>query len=624
MKIVSDTFRATLPALADNALPDGYAVEAIACKLSKGNLAPFNDTTVVSTPTKSGIKSSIYLWNATHTSSGFWFHWTTDVDAVRGPVAGDTQATTYYTGDGIPKRTDATIATSSGTDYPTNSYTLGVPAPATQLDVEVQDFTGSITGATNAEPVVIESEGHGLSSGNQVRITDVVGMTELNSTTFTITVLTDDTFSLHDSNGNDIDGTGYSTYTSDGAWTRIYEETDLEDRVYVYTYVSANEEEGPPSDSSLTVSVGYGQSVALANIETAPTGNYNITKKRIYRTATVSLATSLFLVAEIDIANTTYTDSVGALSLGNELPSMDWDMPPDDMEGLIELDNGVLAAFSGNQVCFSEPYQPHAWPTTYRKTLSFPIVGLGSMGNSVVAITEVNPHIITGVEPRVMTDIKMDIDQGCVSKRGIVSVNGVGVAYPSPDGLIFITMSGHRNITADMIGRDEWQALEPTSFDACLHNGKYYCFYDNGSTQGMFSVDPNKPEVGIVFHDVFATACYVDHLSDTMYLQVGEDIVAWDSASTKVTYRWKSKEFMLTKPVTIQAGTVEAESYDDLTFRLYVDGTLKHTEAVTSDSVFRMPGGYLAKRFQVELEGTDEVKRFGIAQTASELAYGNV
>ncbi len=70
--------------------------------------------------------------------------------------------------------------------------------------------SGSITGATNASPIVITSEEHGLSTGSRVTITGVLGNLAANGT-FTVTVVTADTFSLDDS-------TGDGAYTSGGTW----------------------------------------------------------------------------------------------------------------------------------------------------------------------------------------------------------------------------------------------------------------------------------------------------------------------------------------------------------------------------------------------------------------------
>ena len=40
-----------------------------------------------------------------------------------------------------------------------------------------------------------------------------------------------------------------------------------------------------------------------------------------------------------------------------------------------------------------------------------------------------------------------------------------------------------------------------------------------------------------------------------------------------------------------------------MTYKLYADGSLKHTKTVTSREPFRLPGGYVARDFQQEVSG---------------------
>ena len=76
---------------------------------------------------------------------------------------------------------------------------------------ETKETVKAITGATKANPCVVTIVGHGYTTGDEVKITDVIGMTELNNTFYNITVLTADTFSL-----NDTDSSAYTVYTSAG------------------------------------------------------------------------------------------------------------------------------------------------------------------------------------------------------------------------------------------------------------------------------------------------------------------------------------------------------------------------------------------------------------------------
>ncbi len=70
--------------------------------------------------------------------------------------------------------------------------------------------TGTITAATNTTPIVITSAGHGLATGDVVKITGVGGNTSANNT-FVVTVLTLNTFELDDSSGT-------AEYTGGGTW----------------------------------------------------------------------------------------------------------------------------------------------------------------------------------------------------------------------------------------------------------------------------------------------------------------------------------------------------------------------------------------------------------------------
>ena len=71
--------------------------------------------------------------------------------------------------------------------------------------------SASITGATNATPIVITSVGHGLQTGMRVTVASVGGNTAANGT-WNITVVNADTFSLDTSVGN-------GSYTSGGTWS---------------------------------------------------------------------------------------------------------------------------------------------------------------------------------------------------------------------------------------------------------------------------------------------------------------------------------------------------------------------------------------------------------------------
>lgn len=99
------------------------------------------------------------------------------------------------------------------------SYILEFTAGVTRIykdDGIVLEPAKTITGATQADPVVITSASHGYNDGDEVFIDDVGGMTELNGKFYLVANKDTNTFELTDIDGNDIDGTGYTAFTSGG------------------------------------------------------------------------------------------------------------------------------------------------------------------------------------------------------------------------------------------------------------------------------------------------------------------------------------------------------------------------------------------------------------------------
>lgn len=72
----------------------------------------------------------------------------------------------------------------------------------------------TITGASKTNPVQLTITGHGITTGAQVQVTGVVGMTQLNDKIFIATAVDADTITL-----NGVDGTAFTAYTSGGSAT---------------------------------------------------------------------------------------------------------------------------------------------------------------------------------------------------------------------------------------------------------------------------------------------------------------------------------------------------------------------------------------------------------------------
>lgn len=78
---------------------------------------------------------------------------------------------------------------------------------------EGSGLSGIITGATQANPCKITSPNHNLRNGSIITISNVIGMTQLNTHTYTVTVVDVNSFNL-----NGVDSTGFTAYVSGGNW----------------------------------------------------------------------------------------------------------------------------------------------------------------------------------------------------------------------------------------------------------------------------------------------------------------------------------------------------------------------------------------------------------------------
>ena len=542
MKIAHRFFSGIAPRLDPRRIGESNAQVAKNCDLRNGTLRALNGTTSVLALTRPGTIKTIYRFGQMITNEAqYWFHWVDDVDVVRGQIAGDTEERTYFAGDstfGHPRVTKSSIALTGGTNYPMQSYRLGVPAPASA------PTNGGVTG------------------------------------------------------------------TPDPA---LEEET----RAYVYTYVTADGEEGPPSLPVLIVAT-EGQTVALSGLLTGPAGDYNLAAKRIYRTVTTGgTPTDYQFVAEIALATATYNDSKLAVELGETIPSLYWDPPPAGLKGFVNLPNGIVAGFLGNDVYLCEPYRPFAWPASYIQAVDAPVVGLGVFAETLAVLTRGRPYIMFGSDPNSMVVRQSELAEACVSKRSIVSMLG-SVLYASPNGLAMIGSSGGRLITEDIIDKEYWATLNPSSISAYHYDGRYIGFYDTGTVQGGFQFDPSDSNQPFSLFDAYALAGYNDLIRDALYLNVSGTVRKWDAGGTPYTYTWRSRIHEVPHPTNFGWGQVEAATYP-VTLKVYGDGVLKHTQAVANSAPFRLPSGFMAIDWEVEVTGTSKVTAVYLAQGIDEL-----
>lgn len=396
---------------------------------------------------------------------------------------------------------------------------------------------------------------------------------------------------------------------------------------YVYTYVNDVGWESAPSPVSIEVVRDNLGTTTISGFAAPPAGNYQITGIRIYKTQTGSADTNFYYLKDVAIGTASTVDNNE--TLGELIATTTWIPAPGIPTGgassvteptlsqLTALWNGMLAGISGNSVRMCEAYVPYAWPSAYDVIPpDGKPVGLGVFGQNLLVLTTGRPLLVTGSSPDSMDQQPIEMPQGCVSARSIVSM-GSGVAWASEDGLCWFGAGGPRVLTAGIMLREDWQALVPSSIVGQMYEGLYFGSYDDGSGRKGFMIAPGEPQ-GIWFLDTGYDVMHFDELRDQLYVYSSGNIQKWDSGSL-LTYRVKSKVYKQPYPINYGAAEVIASAYP-VTFKLYADGVLKHTETVASRDPFRLPSGFRAMDYQIELEGTNAIQGVAVANTMQELA----
>lgn len=303
---------------------------------------------------------------------------------------------------------------------------------------------------------------------------------------------------------------------------------------YVYTLVSDLGWESAPSPVSDTVTVDNG----ITNTVTIPAQvEPNVVAVRIYRAAIGAADADFLFVAEVAPPYpAVYVDTTPSERLGEALITELFDLPPFNLRGLLALPGGSLVGFAGNELCFSEPEYPYAWPRDYRLPTDYNIVALGAINSAVVVLTEAFVYIASGNAPGDYAMEKLEYPQGCVSKRSVAYASGAGVLYASPDGLYSVTGSGApQNTTELLFSRREWQALNPSTIIGIAHDDRYFGFYDAtpiGGIKGGFILDFRQPGgFGLIDIPDHATAVYADPITDVLYFVADDGLLEGASAA---------------------------------------------------------------------------------------------
>lgn len=438
--------------------------------------------------------------------------------------------------------------------------------------------------------------------------------------------------------------------------------------LYAYTYVTSLGEESEPTRFSAPAVWSPGMTLTVSGFLAPPSGRL-ISEIRIYRSQTSALGeTSMFLIKTRDSTDLTpFADLFGANPISEPLPSTDYNTPPSNLQGITALPNGMMAGFVGKKLYFSEPYIPHAWPQKYILTTDYEIVGLGVFGQAVAVLTTGHPYVASGIAPDSMSLERLKVNLACASARGIVDL-GYAVAYPSSDGLVSISGGGADLMTGGLFTREIWQALSPSAMIGGHSNGRFIGTYAIDGEAGMLIVDTTGEQPFLIRASDSAAAMWNEPGTGRLFvLHNGTQVFEWDSAeSPHAEQLWRSKLNVL--PGHANFGAILIEGVDTMTTEqraanrtrwdkddlaasveavgappywlepdadgllnpspaptpgfsavVYADGRPVHVVTDLNRPV-RLPSGFMALAWEVEVRGTMQVTAISIAGSPAELA----
>ncbi len=643
-------FMGMLPRVAARLLGDGAAVDATNVILTSGEIRPIKQPLLVHTPSVAGPWLTVY--RAEHNDAQVWMAWPVDVDIVRAPLAHAVEPRFYWTGDGAMRY-------ARFSDLPGNGFSAGVPRPLAAPSASVSGGTGidatrvyvyTFYSALNEESG--ESPASALTTGKVDGTWAITGM---------------DAFPANSGTGTASHSGGVTTFTNTGNhWLRVGDLVVIGGQTVAVSEVT----------SSPVFKVPGNFSAATTWARKAP-WNTSGMKRRLYRSA--GSTGSYQLVA--DHVGTSYNDTLtDAQILGDQLISQGWEPPPPDLQGLIDLPNGALAGFFNNQLCYSEPYQPHAWPIEYRRATDYEIVGIQAYGTTVVACTAGVPYVAQGTEPANVTLESVDKVWPCLSKRSVISM-GNGVLYATSYGLAYVGLNGASIWTEPFFSRTEWAPLNPASMVAAMAEGRVFVRWVgvNGDN-GVMVFSPFEASIGLTLLSSCPDELYGDPRNGQLYLVDEEGIKQYDAGiGARIDFSWKSKEYHLASPVNLGAAKVDfvsemseadynaaKDAFDatvaanvalvagyagvgglnarqvnggvpngsnirnialpdlaGLTFTLYCNGKAVYSRTLIADqSAFKLPAGFRTDNVAVGLTGAVRVKKVILAETMTGLKAG--
>lgn len=365
---------------------------------------------------------------------------------------------------------------------------------------------------------------------------------------------------------------------------------------YVMTYYDNNR--GRESGPSVVTDEYNLEDSGVVNFTSLPiSSDPTVTHKRLYRVG--GDITTFSLVAQLPVAQTTFTDNIKDVDVGDLLITDTYLPAPNAIKYLCTA-NGMLFGAEGPRVRYTPIGQPEAWPELYYITFESTVTALAVVYTGILVCTLTKTYVITGSGPNSLSlGPAISTDQGCLNHASMQVLKGAAL-WVSYEGIC--ASSGD---TVKVISRQQLGKLSLNPVDSTLVNEVYHVLDASGITHSFDTT------IGPIFKKFNYGVSSFAKKASTMYGYSNGVLYELQKASNNLAMTYLSPRF-------IEGAFTRAKVYKhvyiyskgDIIVKIYINDQLVATKSLNDEDNHQilvpqeLQRGYF---IQFEISGTGEV-----------------
>jgi hypothetical protein len=322
------------------------------------------------------------------------------------------------------------------------------------------------------------------------------------------------------------------------------------------------------------------------------------------------------------------TEAIGSRALQSTL----WDTPPVNAACLTNCGNGFFACAVDNEIQFSEPYRPHAWP--YNMLMPYKVIGMTAIEGGLLVTTTGGPSLVMGAHPANMSNPQLLFEQRGWSPTSMASLNGAAI-FASKDGLVSV-VGGVPSLKESMalFAREDWSrryAWRGTFLRLQEHDGALIGVLDPEYQEGttppegvdvndlgnfMLRLDEAQGEYCRLDFDSPVYSLTTVDASDDMYIGTDTGIAVFGEGERLIKV-WQ-RDFVFPKPVSFSACIVDVTE-DEAAIEIIGDDTYSYSRALNGREQFRLPPTRPCLRWTIRFTGKGTIRYAELGASFAEL-----